>query len=814
LVGQDATPAAPPDGSLDTSSDRRMTRGSGRFVMRGDLIGAGWVVVAGLAILVPIAVHGKVLGPFDLLSRIGLTKQPGVKINSLEYGDVIDSLIPWSTMVWHQVHQGHLPLWNPFGGFGMPLAFNWQSAPFSLSAAVGYLVPVRYAFTVGVAVNLVVAGTGAYVLGRVLGLGVVASATVGTVFELSGPIAAWLGYPFPSVMSWAGWIFAFGLLVARGRHRAGYIVALALCVAGSLYGGAPEGSAVLALAAAVLFAFVLVPRARWAGGSGPILRPVLDLVTASVAGMALSAPFVLPGLQLSATSVRSLVPNGVVLSPHALLYLAFQGFDGLPLAHNGHVVVFGDSAFYTETAMYVGISALVLGGIGIALNRRRREVQGFVAVTVVCLALVFVPSVVTVAHKVPLLSQISLDRALMPMALALAVLAGYGIDAVVRTGNVRHAARWLGVGFGIAGVSLVALWVFGRGHLTPVEGSIRAHSFIWPVSETVVGLGVAAFLLWVGRQRPRPVTGSTGSTVGYRRRQWTLRWSGTIAGVGLLAFETAFLVSAGTTMMQSSSTSFPQTAATRALASEVGAATVASGSRTCLLGIAPNINAVYGIHQIGIYDPIIPKKYFSAWTADTGTPAGNPELNLFCPAVYTVSVARQFGVGYVLEALGTPGPTGSVRVRQLGDEVLYRIPGSGQATVAPLRGGRLPPDRDPGTPVAVEHPSPSTWKLSTSSDQPQAVRFHLSDVPGWHATIDGEPLPLESYAGLMLQARIPAGSHTIVLHYWPQTLTEGIVLALVGAAYLAGLLAVTSYRRRRGRPAHRVDPSKPAAPST
>ena len=36
----------------------------------------------------------------------------------------------------------------------------------------------------------------------------------------------------------------------------------------------------------------------------------------------------------------------------------------------------------------------------------------------------------------------------------------------------------------------------------------------------------------------------------------------------------------------------------------------------------------------------------------------------------------------------------------------------------------------------------------------------------------------------MLQARIPAGDHTIVLHYWPETLTYGIVLALGSAAFL------------------------------
>ncbi len=803
---------APEDVDRDPSTGGPAVTPSHRLFRRGDAAGVAWVVVAGLALLAPMIFHGRVLGPFDLLSRIGLTKQSGVKIHSLEYGDVIDSLLPWSTMVWHQVHQGFLPLWNPYGGLGMPLAFNWQSAPFSLPALLGYLSPLRYAFTVGAAVDLVVAGTGAYVLGRVLGMGVVAAATVGTVFELSGPIAAWLGYPFPSVLCWAGWIFALGLLLVRGRHRAGHLVALALCIALAVYGGAPEGFAVLLIAAVVFFVFVLVCRAGWAGGSGPIRTPALDLVAATVAGVALAAPFALPGLQLTASSVRSLEPNGLALSSHALLYLGFQGFDGLPLVHNGRVVVFGDSAFYTETAMYVGVSALVLGALGIVLNRRRRELQAFVIIALLCMAVVFVPPIVTAAYKVPLLSKVDLVRALMPLALSLAVLAGYGVDRVVRAGKPRDAARWLGVSFGAAAVALLALWIFGRGDLKPVPQSIRAHSFIWPAVETVSGLGAAAFLLWASRYRRRIGAGPAGSAGAHSRKPWILRRSGTVAGVGLLAVQTAFLVSAGATMIQSSAGTWPQTPATTTYVSAVGSSTVAFGTHTCLLGIAPNINDVYEVHELGIYDPIIPKKYFSAWTADTATASGNPELNLFCPAVSTVAVAREFGVGYVLEAAGTPGPVGSVLVRRIADEVLYRIPGSGQATVAPLSGGELPPDRVAGTPVAVSHPTPSTWQLSTTSSGPQALRLHLTDVPGWHATIDGRPLQLESYAGMMLQARIPAGSHTIALHYWPQTLTDGIILALVSVAFLAGVLMMAWFRRRRG-PAGRPDQAQPPAPA-
>ncbi len=57
-----------------------------------------------------------------------------------------------------------------------------------------------------------------------------------------------------------------------------------------------------------------------------------------------------------------------------------------------------------------------------------------------------------------------------------------------------------------------------------------------------------------------------------------------------------------------------------------------------------------------------------------------PGLYIFCPAVTTVAVAREYGVGYILEAAGRPGPTGSVFVRRLADEDLYRIPGFGRGS--------------------------------------------------------------------------------------------------------------------------------------
>ena len=110
-------------------------RGLGATGLRGagpDVIGVLFVVAAALAALVPALRHGGALGPYDLLSRYGVTKQSGVSVHNSQTTDLIAQMIPWTSLAWTQVHHGHLPLWNPYNGLGMPLAFNWQSAVFGL----------------------------------------------------------------------------------------------------------------------------------------------------------------------------------------------------------------------------------------------------------------------------------------------------------------------------------------------------------------------------------------------------------------------------------------------------------------------------------------------------------------------------------------------------------------------------------------------------------------------------------------------------------------------------------------------------------
>jgi hypothetical protein len=755
-----------------------------------------WLVGVALAVLVPVLAHGPSFGSYDVLSQFGVLRQHGVVVHNVQAGDQSDQIIPWATLAWTQVHHGQLPLWNPYAALGMPLAFNWQTAAFSVPSLIGYLFPLHLAFTVQVIVTLIIAGTGMYALCRVLRLGTLACVFAGTVFELSGPMLGWLGWPHSAVLSWSGWLFAAALLVVRGQHRLRDVTLLSLVIAVMVYAGQAEVLTLGGLALLVFVVVLLVQRSPGLGASGPIRRPVLDLSTAVVAGIALGAPLLLPGSQVVSGSQRA-VPGGdpgellkgnPALPLHNLVHVVFQGFDGLPIAGNHW---FGYIGGYSETAAYVGVITLVLAVTAVAVRRGRPEVVAFGVLCVAMVVIAFAPPVVAVLGRLPLIGTVLWQRAILPLAFGIAVLAGVGMDALVRSPGDRAVRRWMGGGFAVVALVLVVLWAFGRGDLPADQATIRAQSFIWPAVETAVGIGAVALLTWAHRRRDMASDAQqTGVT------------AGRLAGVSLLACETAFLVAAGAPLWTSASTPFASTPNMVALQSAVGSSVVGLGRSLCVLppglGIPENAELAYGVQELALYDPMIPSAYYSSWRAVSHASPGIPDDSVYCPGITTAELARLYGVSFVVERSGTPGPRGGVFDRAVGDENVYRIPNAGVATLTPLAvGGRLPADNAPGTPVTVTHPRPSTWRLHSDADRPQALRLRLTDVPGWRASIDGRPVPLERFAGVMLQVEVPAGRHTIELNYWPTTFSVGLLLAGCAVLGLAGALAVSWNRHRR-----------------
>src|ERR1700722_11254793 len=295
-----------------------------------DLLGVGWVVVAAAVVMAPALSHGWSLGPFDQLSQLGLTQHTQALPHNSQVADLIREIIPWTSLSWTQVHNGLLPLWNPYSALGAPLAFNWQSATFSLPALLGYLVPVRLDFTVQVLVTLIVGGTGVYVLGRVMRLGPLGAAMAATAFELSGAFMAVLGWPIASVMSWSGWLVAFVILIARGRHRRRDVILFAVFLAFSIYAGEPDTLLVLIAGLAVFAVVVIGLRARRQRDNRRGWYTAVDLALGCAAGLGLAAPLVLPAAQLTGGSIRG-SGHLAAFPGYQTLHLVFQTFDGSSL---------------------------------------------------------------------------------------------------------------------------------------------------------------------------------------------------------------------------------------------------------------------------------------------------------------------------------------------------------------------------------------------------------------------------------------------------------------------------------------------------
>jgi hypothetical protein len=285
---------------------------------------------------------------------------------------------------------------------------------------------------------------------------------------------------------------------------------------------------------------------------------------------------------------------------------------------------------------------------------------------------------------------------------------------------------------------------------------------------------------------------------------------GQVTGGVLLLLETAFLVASGAQLWPSSAHGVTSTPSVTVLRRTVGDSTVGFGAFTCFagpavtgLGILPESNSLFAVHEFDFYDPIFPQAYLKSWADVSRSPAGVPIYNSFCPALTRASQARRFGVEFVLESDGAARPKGAIFDRRIGDEDLYRIPDSGEATLTPESpAGRVPPVDALGTPVKVDHPSPSSWRIVTRGHGDQVLRLRLTDEPGWRATIDGHPLVLSPYAGVMMQAHVPAGRHVIEVEYWPSLFTLGLVLAGCCGVLLVASSALALKIRRSERGGH------------
>ncbi len=731
-----------------------------------DLVGVLWVVAVVFILLLPHVIHG-VYPDFTW--------------------DQNTELVPWSTLAWSQVHQGHIPLWNPYSALGLPLAFNWQSAPFSITSIVGYLLPQQWAYTTTVMLSAVIAGTGAYVFGRVLRLGVLGSAMAGTTFVLSGSFVAVLAWPVAGVSSWLGWLFAGIVLVVRGgAHRIWSVAFLAVIVAQTVYSGQLDMLGVVALATTIYIVALLAIGAV-KRGLRTQLRSTGALSVSIACGVALSAPLLLPGVQLAVASTHTGSVRGGVLTPEAALNTIFAGL--------------GPQAF---SPFHVGLIGIVMAFVGAIVLWRKEEVSALATMSVVLGCLTFLPVSYTWLERLPEGGSVQWTRLTVPFCFGLAMLAGVGMDHLARRPYQRGFPELLVGVFTGATLLILSAWAL---ELAPNRSVFRTQMFLWIALSVVVGFLLGAALLRrraLGRPTKPPdqsrTTHSTISSAVSARlgRGW---W----AVVLLLACETIFLlVAAGPSFVTNSNIQITPT--DRALASKVRTALVGFGTNSCFneLPVTPELNNVLHLRELPAYDPMLPSSYFTVWQAASGASARPSNLfepgTTFCPAITSASLARLFGVTFVVTQHGVAGPSDTVFDGTFGDFDLYRVPGAAVATLSGLGpDGTMPGTNARDRPVSATQPYPGAWRITTHESTRELLRIRVTDVPGWHAAIDGRPLALAPFDKIMFQTIVPPGHHTIVLTYWPTAFSVGLLLAALAVVGLVGALIVGALRANRSR---------------
>lgn len=359
----------------------------------------------------------------------------------------------WEVHTREALATSQLPQWDPYLFGGIPhLADIQMLVLYPPAMLLRWLEPAQFLSWMAL-LHVWIAGVGALVLGRVVGLSWLAAAATALAAAFGGSTASRLYNGHLLVLdsvAWLPWALAFSILSVRRLRvlpHPGLVIVLVI----QLLAGYPQGSLYTAGAVALYLLFsVAWPEtpvtgaARW--------RPLAQLMVLGALTVGLSAFQLVPTMRLALETARTAglpyadaTKGAWTLARLATVFWPFSGVDLSPSVR-----------YMTESVAYVGwLLALV---VPLAfLDRRQRRVAvfcGLLAVVAVAFAL---------GDRLPLyrlhyalFPGLRLPGRLLVLAtVALAVLGGLGLDRLVAMGRRGEWRRLLGPA-AISSVAVVA----------------------------------------------------------------------------------------------------------------------------------------------------------------------------------------------------------------------------------------------------------------------------------------------------------------------------------------------------------------------
>lgn len=289
---------------------------------------------------------------------------------------------PYHKLVADTVASGALPLWNPYAFGGIPLLGDGQTAIFSPPNWLFFLLPAAQALTLVVLLQFSIAGTGAFLYVRSLGLGLWAATVAALSFMFSGFLVARVVHL--SIMAGVAMIplifWSLERLIQEGNARR--FALTALMVALQVVCGHPQAPIYTALAAGLYI--VVLAGWRWQrAGMREAGAFALRLGGAYGAGYLLAAVQLVPWVEFARFS-----PRAAGASYGFVTDISLRGVDWLlwllPYAYGGVRQSWlqslpdwpGAHTYLWEREAYIGVLPLALAVLGLAELPRLRQLLG------------------------------------------------------------------------------------------------------------------------------------------------------------------------------------------------------------------------------------------------------------------------------------------------------------------------------------------------------------------------------------------------------------------------------------------------------
>ncbi|HEX3278257.1 MAG TPA: YfhO family protein [Thermoleophilaceae bacterium] len=798
---------------------------------------AAALIYAALSLLMvgPALLPGKTLSNSDMFWF-----QPpwaGVKPASIEMptntelGDAPGQLQPFLHLGADNM-PGHVPLWDPYIVGGRPFLANAQSQLFSLYALPAYLLPFWTALSWIAVMKLFVASFGMFLLGRALGMRWGGAFTAGLVYAFSLWMVAWISYPHQSVWTFIPWLL---LLTDRLVRRPDLLngAGLAGVMGLQLLSGHPESS-FHALVATVAFLALRLWQTK------TLRRPLAAFALATAGGFALAA--------------LVLIPFGELLWNSADLHdRSGQSIDLQPVSRDfalglflpdywGRATATPIKLFVLDRAFYAGALPLMLAAIAL-IRRPSVERIAVAAFGALWLAVLFgIPPFLQIVTRLPVFSSGHNSRLSALFILAVALLAGWGLDELTSNGWTERTRRWA---LAVAGVLLLfpILFVLGTGRTTAsVFGDALkvAWGFATPPGATLNWTGgrtcagnclpagdvirLASVLGWA-------VVAGAGFALIYLRLRGRIGVTPFVALAALVVAIDLFHAGMGyNPAIDRKVAEQPATESIRRLEAD-------RPNRFVSMEPIPQsaIPFKFRLYEARGYDLPIVRRFDHYWRTQV-----SPESTSVAKGLLDTPLALREVTPSGLRALRLLGVTQlqqkpqdpplhvkGVRLAYQGpDARLYRVEGAmprafvvgGQhvvgsdteafaAVTSPLFDPRAAAvterrvagvgDSGSGGDASIVKYEPERVRIRARSNGPGMLVLSDTYYPGWKATVDGHDVPIERVDYLLRGVPLAAGEHTVEFRYQPVSWRIGWIVSLLALIGLAAALVVG--RRRRAR---------------